>query len=1269
MQKKYKQSFFKFLGISCLVIFLSGFFSGCSSSVIQQDTEVPPLPVGDPENINPLDYSILAKNVFRNPELRFESIGLQQGLSNSTVTVGAQDARGVIWFGTYDGLNKFDGYQFSVFRHDAEDQFSISDNIIYDLYADQQGSLWIATDNGLNRLDINTQKFEQYFHRPYDPSSLSDNVINVIYPDQDGSLWIGTETGLNRFTPENGLAKQYINQNTGINLVLANVIYSLYQDGEGIVWVGTASGLYLFDPDTETFSEPSQKLKPLFTQSKLAVHTITSLKSGAIWIGTSQGVLAVSPDRLSVRSYTVRDLDRSSLSDTTVRTIYEDYYGLIWVGTNNGLNLYNPDRDQFIQFHRSDFDPNSLIHDMVNGIFQDKSGVIWFFTASGISALDVNTKQFLHYHKNPNDNNSLINNQVLAIHEDKDGFLWIGTISGLDRLDRRINHFRHFTADENTPDSLSNDFITSILEDSNGNIWIGTDSGGVNLYDPITESFKIYKHSPVTTNALSNDMVSTMLEDNDGNIWIGTARGMLDRLDPFTDRYIHVQLDAGDEVNQLKIRIRSMIEDDDGFIWLGTSYGLYRLNPSTLETKHYQQYPQIPESLSDDFILSVYQDKNGTIWVGTYGGGLNKFDSESETFKTYLQKDGLANDTVYGILEDGQGFLWLSTNHGLSKFSPLEESFVNFDVRDGLQSNEFNERAFFKSPSGEMFFGGVNGVTAFYPQQVSDNPFPPAVILTSLQVGGQIVTTGETVEAQQAITLKWPENYFEFSFAALNYKQPEDNQYAYILEGFDKSWNINGNLRFGRYTNLPGGSYILHLVAANEDGVWNLEGAKLVVTVIPPFWERPIFQWGLFFLLVFGAGGGYLLKLRSVEVRNRGLEKLVEERTEEIEQRRQVAEGLKDVLFLLNSNKSLEESLNFIVCAANRLTKADHVLLLGIRKDPVSYVTVSGSQKRESDGDCIEGFENSKEEINWLAGLAKKGKLLMVADLPVFIRNNSIDPVEELSLFKSMLVLPILSGTELMGSLFMLYQQYQQFENEELDLAQSFSDQAALAIGNAQLRDRVQQTAILAERNRLARDLHDAVTQTLFSASLISEALPSLYEENPNEGRNLLKELRQLSRGALAEMRTLLLELRPSALLESKLNDLMKQLAESAEGRSAIKVNLDVQQTKTLPEEVHISLYRISQEALNNVVKHAQATKVDLVLESRIDNNQNQHVTLTISDNGSGFNPDSVRKDHFGLGIIHERAKLIGANLKLESKKGYGTLIRVEWSGRSSDNG
>ena len=689
------------------------------------------------------------------------------------------------------------------------------------------------------------------------------------------------------------------------------------------------------------------------------------------------------------------------------------------------------------------------------------------FTSTGVNKVDITTKQFLHYHNIPNEINSLVDNSVFAIHEDQNGLLWLGTSYGLDRLDRRTNHYRHFSYDPDDPTSISDNFITTILEDSNGNLWFGTDMGGVNRYDPITEQFEQYKYNPVTTNSISNDTISMMLEDSNGFIWIGTARGMLDRLDPEQNLYQHYLLETEDEVNQLKIRVRSMLEDHRGEIWLGTSYGLYRFNPISERFKRFVHDKNIEGSLSDDFVLSVIEDSKNRIWVGTYGGGLNLLSPASDSFKVYTHRDGLANDTVYGIVEDETGYLWLSTNDGLSRFDPEMEIFENFDVRDGIQSNEFNERAYFRAPSGEIFFGGVNGITAFYAQNIHKNPISPRVILTGLQVSGQPVETGNSLETIDSIKLKWPENHFEFTFAGLNFQQTENNQYAYFLKGFDKNWNLNGNLRFGRYTNLPGGSYTLYLAAANEDGVWNQDWTELKVNVIPPIWETPLFQLVFVFIILIIGVGSYLLKMHGVQVKNRELELLVEERTAEIEQRREVAEGLKDVLFLLNSNKTLQESLDFIIRAASQLTNADHVLLLSIQEEPVTYVTVRGSQRSESASKTELRLRNqeSPEFTNWLGELVKQGQTIVVENIPQFIIQRKEIHIHPHNFYYSMLIFPIMSTDDLYGSLVFLYINKQAFEDEFVSLAESFAEQAALAIGNAQLRDRVQQIAIVSERN------------------------------------------------------------------------------------------------------------------------------------------------------------------------------------------------------------
>jgi signal transduction histidine kinase len=500
------------------------------------------------------------------------------------------------------------------------------------------------------------------------------------------------------------------------------------------------------------------------------------------------------------------------------------------------------------------------------------------------------------------------------------------------------------------------------------------------------------------------------------------------------------------------------------------------------------------------------------LWIGTAGGGLNRFDRETETFTYYREKDGLPNDVVYGILEDSRGYLWLSTNKGLSKFDPQTETFTNYDVNDGLQGNEFNGGAFHKSRDGEMFFGGLNGLTAFYPENIQDNNFMPPVVLTSLTQGGEDVHVGQALESVKEIAFHWPNNFFEFEFAALSYTQPEKNQYAYRLEGLKEDWNYIGTRRFGRYTNLPSGTYTLRIKGSNNDGIWNEKGTAITIKVVPPFWGTWWFRGIVALALVGSVVGGYRLRVKGIEARSRELEAQVEQRTaelrQEVEQRTQVEEALR------------------------------------------------------------------------------------------------------------------------------------QSEMEK---------------------------AVAAERSRLARDLHDVVTQTLFSASLVAEALPTSWERDPEEGRQLLKELRQLTQGALAEMRTLLLELRPMALIEADLGDLLRQLAEAAIGREGIPITVVVEGECSLPSDVHITLYRIAQEALNNVTKHARASRVTMCLRCVLPpslewTEEGKTVTLSIRDDGCGFDLDDVPADRMGLSGMCERAETIGATLMIESEVGQGTEIVVVWN-------
>jgi len=719
-------------------------------------------------------------------------------------------------------------------------------------------------------------------------------------------------------------------------------------------------------------------------------------------------------------------------------------------------------------------------------------------------------------------------------------------------------------------------------------------------------------------------------------------------------------------------------EDRSGVLWIGTfGGGLNEFSRETEKFTHYQNDPNDPNSLSNNSIASICEDQSGVLWIGTFGGGLDKFNREKKTFThyRYREKNGLPDDMVYGILEDnaaspdGGGCLWLSTNNGLSRFNPRTETFKNYDVRDGLQSNEFNGGACHKNGSGEMFFGGVNGFNAFYPQGIEDNPYIPPVVLTSLTQDGEDVELGKAVESVTEVTFNWPNNFFEFEFAALGYTQPEKNQYAYMLERFDKDWIYIGTRRFARYANLPGGTYVLRVKGSNNDGVWNQEGISVTITIVPPFWETWWFRGIVALVLVGGMIGGHRLRVRSVEARNRELETQVEERTYEIERRRQVAEGLREILVILNSDRPLRESLDYIVSQAALLAGAEGAIVF--RRGRASPVTIiassSGSQANSSTGEGLPGPTTGLPALTmrWIARSVLKGQPLIVPDLESYQMVNPGSVPSTCGEHRAILGIPLSVGDEVYGGLVLFYAQERSFSEEDLKLGFIFADQAVLAIANAQLRDRAEQTAVETERNRLARDLHDAVTQTLFSASLIAEALPTIWESDQDEGRQLLREMRRLSRGALAEMRTLLLELRPTALAEASLGDLLRQLAETVTGRKDVSVTVTVEGQCAFPSDVHVALYRIAQEALNNVVKHAQASRVAVSLCCALPlcagGEKKGGVELRVSDDGCGFDPHCVPPDRLGLDIMRERAQAVGAMLEIESKPGLGTQIVVVW--------
>jgi ligand-binding sensor domain-containing protein/signal transduction histidine kinase len=1188
--------------------------------------------------------------------IRFETVSVEEGLSQNAVLAIAQDAQGFLWFGTEDGLNKYDGYQFTVFEHDPEDPESIIDNYVSEIFVDCEGEIWIGTRSGLDRYKRQTNSFTHYPSGTDEASGLLGTWVISIFEDRQGALWIGTEEGgLSRYDRGSDSFTHFQREGFVPTSVSENAVRVIYEDRQGHLWIATHLGLDRFDRARERFvryePDPSNPSREGF----IDISAISEDDEGRLWLGTEDNGLY----RLDARSDDLVHFahdpdDPNSLSHDRVRAIMFDHIGQLWVGTQNGLNLLLPDQVanagsdvSFQRFQHDPFDPTSLSGDAVWSIYEDRGGVLWFGTwGGGLSKYNRSTDHFRLYQHRPYQLNSLSDNMIWAIEQDRQGRLWIGTFNGgLNRVDRATDTIIVYEHDDDEPDSLLNNDVRTVLEDSTRRLWVGT-AGGLDLYQPGSDTFEHFTHDPRNSQTLSGPRVNVLLESRTGEIWVGTRYSGLNRFDPDTKEFTHYRHSLYDPKSLSDDRIWALYEDREGALWVGTLSGINLLEPGSDEFIRYQHDPDVPDSLSENAVFAFAEDLSGNLWVGTWGGGLERFDPELERFLHYTEREGLPNNTIYGIEVDADGNLWMSTNRGLSRFDPERESFRNFDVQDGLQDNEFNVGAHAKGERGELFFGGIRGFNAFFPSEVQRNEHVPPVVITTVYKFNQPVYHDLLPDAH--IDLSYKDSFVAFEFSALDYYAPENNRYAYMLEGFDEDWVEAGTRRYVSYTNLDGGAYVFRVRGSNSDGVWNEAGASLSLTVEPPFWETLWFRGGIMLLIVLMGVTGFRLRIHAVEARSRELESLVQQRTNEIEQRRDELDALYRADEELLRSLDLEQVFLTLVGIAVDILHADKGALFFWEEREQEWVALAAR-----------GFKTeSKHKLtDWvdehaMASILETGQPMIVNDASDDARiEKGIVDQEGICSFMH---IPITIRDRIYGVLNVDYLEPRTFGPEEQRLIQALAQRAALAIEQAQLHEQAQKSAVFEERQRLARDLHDAVTQTLFSASLIADVLPMLWEKDIELGRQRLETLRELTRGALAEMRSLLIELRPSAISEAELRDLLRQLSESITGRARIPVELQIEGEADLDPNEKVALYRIAQEALNNVAKHAVATRIWIRLSC-----DQEGILFKIEDDGVGFDPEHVEADQLGLGIMRERAQSIGASLIIESEQGRGTRLTL----------
>ena len=773
-------------------------------------------------------------------KFRFSHLTTDHGLSQSNITSILQDDKGFLWFGTFNGLNKYNGYEFEIFNYQFKDTTSISHNYISSLFQDKNGYLWVGTSDGLNQYDYETNRYKSYKNEANDPGSIADNQIETILEDSRGRLWIGTRNGgLDLFDPENESFIHHFYDKNNPGSISSDRIEELFEDSDGNLWIAHMDGsidiLSAAGNGSDAFSVIREKI------TDVHITAIVESADKNIWIGTQgDGVYRVTFENGQLRQlahYTTDAPGGNSISSNIVLCLMIEDDSKLWIGTeDDGINILNTATNQFDYIRHDPLDQSSLNHNSIWQIYKDRAGNIWIGTyAYGINLLSGNKSFIHHYSYQAGNPNSLSHNMVNAFFEDENEQLWIATDGGgLNLFDRKNDTFSHYTTGNTNIDT---DVIVSLLADRRGRLWVGSWTNGLYQFNPATQRFIRYT---MKNHGLGSNRVLDIFEDNNSGLWLATFYGGL--------TYFNTENQTAVVYNSKNSGLsddytRVVYQDPDKNIWIGTDSGLDFFDTQTNQFHHFKHDIGDTNSLSKGFVHSIIQTGDSEIWIGTTGG-LNKLDRKTNRFIHYTIDNGLPDNEIKCIVEDNDGSLWLSTNKGISQFNRKTETFKNYDVSDGLQGNEFNARSGWKTRAGNILFGGNNGFNIFQPGQLKKNATIPPVFLTDFKIFNTSVAIGESdnllpkhISEIDEITLAHWQSVFSINYVTLNYVSPEKNRYAYMMEGFETDWNYVGPERTATYTNLDPGSYTFRVKASNNDGLWNTDGTAINITINPPFWK------------------------------------------------------------------------------------------------------------------------------------------------------------------------------------------------------------------------------------------------------------------------------------------------------------------------------------------------------------------------------------------------------------------------------------------------
>jgi signal transduction histidine kinase/ligand-binding sensor domain-containing protein len=907
----------------------------------------------------------------QNRNMVFSKFSKEQGLSNLFINEILQDKQGFLWIGTWNGLFRYDGYQFKVYKPVESDPATISNGILH-FTKDNNERIWIISPTGLTMFDKKKERFKCV----YTNDSLISDYFTSLLLDSKGILWLGTHSegiwtlNINNktdFYKTKPNFKRFEHDNNNPNSVSSNLIYGAFEDKQSNIWINASNKIVdLYNPQTGNFEHYPINIPNIENQATRVIMDLED-SEGLYWFSTfNAGIFSWNKKHNVFKQY-LHEEGKNSISVNVISNIRQAEDGIFWISTDGGgVSLYNKKTGLFDYCKNEITNPNSVSSNGIDLTFEDKSGVFWIGTLNlGLNKYEADKTKFGLHISNPFDENSLNNKSVTSIIEDKDGNFWIGTDGGgLNFWDKKTQKFKHFLNNPNNPNSISGNAVVCLAEDFEENIWIGTYAHGLNCYNKKEDKFIRFAHKTNDKYSLSHNNIWALLVDKKNNLWVGSLEGTLNLFDRKTNRFYQYKNDPNDTNSFVERYLTNLFEDSRHYLWIATSGELEMVklddydfnNPfPKLKFNHYR-HNKNKSSLSSSNVYCIFEDHEGNMWFGTDGEGLNKLNIKTNQFSVFSAKDGLPDKSIKAILEDNDYYLWVSTTNGISKFNPKTKSFRNYDYTDGLQDYYFSN-AHCKSADGKLLFGGPNGFNIIDPRSLTTNRIPPKVVLTDFKVYNHSVAVGQEIDGNiilkksinetDTLILSYKVNFFSFEFTALDFKNPDKNKYTYKLDGFDNQWHsTDAKNRIATYTNLDAGKYTFRVKASNNDGVWNEKGISLQIVILPPWWKTWWFRAIVLLAIIVSVFTFYWVRLALYRKRQQELLILVRQRTQELEKSNELllerqtqiekqaaelqnkTEILQETNELLNDNQvKIEEQAEELRIHSDNLKEANDLLL------------------------------------------------------------------------------------------------------------------------------------------------------------------------------------------------------------------------------------------------------------------------------------------------------------------------------------------------------